>query len=83
MKAEITLIEDDSDLYNLLRYAFEQDGFKLSGAQDGRRRPTRRIRNSFTRCAGSATPCGKAREIHREFISVSPECKTRSLRLGV
>ena len=23
MKAEITLIEDDSDLYNLLRYAFE------------------------------------------------------------
>ena len=35
MKAEITLIEDDSDLYNLLRYAFEQDGFKLSGAQTG------------------------------------------------
>ena len=35
MKAEITLIEDDSDLYNLLRYAFEQDGFKLSGMQTG------------------------------------------------
>ncbi len=35
MKAKITLIEDDTDLYNLLRYAFEQQGFEFSGTQTG------------------------------------------------
>lgn len=36
MKVKIVLVEDDADLYNLLRYAFEQEGFEFSGAQTGR-----------------------------------------------
>lgn len=35
MAAKIALIEDDLDLYNLLRYAFEQAGFAFFGTQTG------------------------------------------------
>ena len=35
MKAKIALIEDDSDLFNLLRYTFEQEGFSFVGTERG------------------------------------------------
>lgn len=35
MPPKVAVIEDDRDLCNLLRYAFQQEGFEFSGTHDG------------------------------------------------